>query len=335
MNNITIGQYVPGNSWIYKVDPRLKIVLAIFWIVLLFILPLNIYAMLGFFAVVLLVIITTRIPLLKMLNGLKPVIFISIFTFVLQLALIEPVPNSILLKEFNFTIGLYPTLVIIGLVLIGLLFSKKVYSKMLWWIIILLLCFVVQSNELVQRLNIMPYLNNLKWNTYKLNIYDTNLLRATSIVIRIILMISITSLLTFTTRYQEINQGFTSLLSPLRIFKVPVGTFSMMLSLSLRFIPTLVQETNKIIKAQASRGVDFTEANFKQKINQIISLLVPLFIVSFKKADDLANAMEARGYIMEGKRTNVDKLSFKAIDLVASIFTLCVLAGVIVAKIYL
>jgi energy-coupling factor transport system permease protein len=148
-------------------------------------------------------------------------------------------------------------------------------------------------------------------------------------------MISITSLLTFTTRYQEINQGFTSLLSPLRIFKVPVGTFSMMLSLSLRFIPTLVQETNKIIKAQASRGVDFAEASFRQKINQIISLLVPLFIVSFRKADDLANAMEARGYIMDAKRTSVDVLKFKLSDYIYAFLSVAVLAGVIVARIYL
>jgi energy-coupling factor transport system permease protein len=108
-----------------------------------------------------------------------------------------------------------------------------------------------------------------------------------------------------------------------------------MLSLSLRFIPTLVQETNKIIKAQASRGVDFAEASFRQKINQIISLLVPLFIVSFRKADDLANAMEARGYIMDAKRTSVDVLKFKLSDYIYAFLSVAVLAGVIVARIYL
>jgi energy-coupling factor transport system permease protein len=89
------------------------------------------------------------------------------------------------------------------------------------------------------------------------------------------------------------------------------------------------------MKAQASRGVDFQESNLKQKINQIVSLLVPLFIVSFRKADDLANAMEARGYIMEGKRTSVDLLKLKPIDFTIGFLSILCMAGVIVARIYL
>ncbi len=337
MTNITIGQYIPGNSFIYKIDPRLKIILTIVWIVLLFLIPLNIYALLGFSAVFLFVVIISRIPLLKMLKGLKPVLFVMTFTFVLQLTYASPSETNPmeLMYSFKFYFGLYQLITIIILVGLGFAFSKFVNFKFLYWLIIFCLCFLCQYSQCLDKLNISAYYTNMNWVHYDFNIYDVALIKAFAIVIRIILMISITSLLTFTTRYQEINQGFAAILKPLKIFHVPVGTFSMMLSLSLRFIPTLVEETNKIMKAQASRGVDFAESNLKQKVKQIVSLLVPLFIISFKKADDLANAMEARGYIMEGKRTSVDKLYFKPIDLVASIFTILLLVGVIIVKIKL
>lgn len=335
MDNLTIGQYVPGNSWIYKVDPRLKIVLTLFWIILLFVMPMNIYAMLAYLAVIVVITLSTRIPVMKMIKGLKPIIFITIFTFILQLTYVSPTPDMVLYHSFKFSFGLYQLLTIIAFVLIGFGLSRRMPSKLIWWLFIIFMCFACQWIELLDKLNLTAYYSNMNWSNYSLDVYDQGLTRAFVIVIRIILMIVITSLLTFTTRNQEINQGVTSLLSPLKVFKVPVGTFGMMLSLSLRFIPTLIQETNKIIKAQASRGVDFAESKLSKKVNQIVSLLVPLFIVSFRKADDLANAMEARGYIMEGKRSSIDKLSFKWIDLVASVVSLCALAGVIVAKIYL
>jgi energy-coupling factor transport system permease protein len=208
-------------------------------------------------------------------------------------------------------------------------------SKFLYLLLLAVLIFSCQSRELVTKLNLNPYLDNIHFISYKVDIYKENLELGLTIVIRIICMLILTSLLTFTTRYQEINQGFTSLLKPLKLFHVPVGTFAMMLSLSLRFIPTLVDETNKIMKAQASRGVEFSEGNLKQKINQVVSLLVPLFIVSFRKADDLANAMEARGYIMDAKRTSVDVLKFKLSDYIYAFLSVAALAGVIVARIYL
>ena len=240
MNNITIGQYVPGNSWIYRLDPRLKIILTIFWIVLLFLLPLNIYAMLGFFALFFVILVTTRIPLIKMLNGLKPVIFITAFTFVLQIIYTKPTASNPmnLLTTINFSFGLYQLLAIIFIVLVALFTSKYMPLKPLFWILIITLCFAVQSDYILEKINLMDFLEKTNWNKYSLEIYDGGLIRASSIIIRIILMISITSLLTFTTRYQEINQGFAAILTPLKVFKVPVGTFSMMLSLSIRVITT-------------------------------------------------------------------------------------------------
>jgi energy-coupling factor transport system permease protein len=107
----------------------------------------------------------------------------------------------------------------------------------------------------------------------------------------------------------------------------------MMVSLTLRFIPTLINETNKIMKAQASRGVDFYESSFRQKVKQIVSLLVPMFVISFKKAEDLANAMESRGYVIDAPRTRLDKLKPHLIDFIALSVSLMLLAGVIVARI--
>ena len=104
----------------------------------------------------------------------------------------------------------------------------------------------------------------------------------------------------------------------------------MLISLTLRFIPTLLSESKKIMAAQASRGVDFNEGSLKDKVNQIISLLIPMFVISFKRADELSNAMEARGYVIGAKRTKIDLLKFRFIDffsifVVASLFVIVIL----------
>jgi energy-coupling factor transport system permease protein len=335
MSSITIGQYIPGKSWIYKLDPRHKIILTIFWIVILFLIPLNVYAMLTALAAMVVITLTTRVPFIKMIKGMKPVLFLMIFTFVLQNVYAVETETSKVLQIWHFTFGLYPLLIILALLALYLFTAKYIHFKLIYLLILVSVAFIAQNGYLLNQMHLEAIINNLSWGNYDIKIIDTALLNATAIVIRVVLMIMITSLLTFTTRYQEINQGFSAILSPLKLFHIPVGTFAMMLSLSLRFIPTLVQETDKIMKAQASRGVDFQESNLKQKINQIVSLLVPLFIVSFRKADDLANAMEARGYIMEGKRTSVDLLKLKPIDFTIGFLSILCMAGVIVARIYL
>ena len=127
----------------------------------------------------------------------------------------------------------------------------------------------------------------------------------------------LTSLLTFTTMTTDINDGLEGILFPLKWIKVPVDVLTMMVSLTLRYIPTLLIETDKIMKAQASRGVDFKEASLKDKITQVISLLIPVFVISFKRAEDLANAMEVRGYVIGQKRTKIDVLKIKTSDYLA------------------
>ena len=148
------------------------------------------------------------------------------------------------------------------------------------------------------------------------------------------MMIGITSLLTVSTMSTDINNGLEWVLAPLKVIKVPVSVLSMTIALTLRFIPTLYEETRKIMNAQASRGVDFQEGKLKDKVTQIISLLVPMFVISFKRAEDLSNAMEARGYVIGAKRTRIDELKFKALDIVSFIICLALLGVTIFTKVY-
>ena len=147
-------------------------------------------------------------------------------------------------------------------------------------------------------------------------------------------MIGITSLLTLSTMSTDINNGLEAVLAPLKIIKVPVGVFAMLISLTLRFIPTLLEESKKIMNAQASRGVDFQEGSLKDKVNQIISLLIPMFVISFKRAEDLSNAMEARGYIIGAKRTKLDELKLRWRDYLSYTISFILLGLVIWSRFY-
>ena len=142
-------------------------------------------------------------------------------------------------------------------------------------------------------------------------------------------MITVTTILTATTKPLELTLGIEELLSPLTRFKVPAHEIAMMISIALRFIPTLIEETERIIKAQSSRGVDFEKGKITEKINAIISLIVPLFVSAFQRAEDLANAMEARGYIPDGKRTRYKQLHIQFKDICALVVVLLLLAGLI------
>ena len=170
---------------------------------------------------------------------------------------------------------------------------------------------------------------SLSFARWDFNVYKVGLNKVGFIVIRIVLMILITSLLTLSTMPTDINNALEWLLHPLTYIKIPVGVISTLLSLTLRFIPTLMQEANKIMNAQASRGVDFKSANLGRKVAQITSLLIPMLVISFKRAEDLALAMEARGYVVGAKRTKVDLLKFKWGDLVALVVVAGMFASVI------
>jgi energy-coupling factor transport system permease protein len=145
-------------------------------------------------------------------------------------------------------------------------------------------------------------------------IYDKGVEQGVFISMRFFLLILITSLLTLTTTPIEITDGMESLLHPLNKIHFPVHEMALMMSISLRFIPTLMNETDKIMKAQTARGTDFTSGPIKQRVKSIVPLLIPLFVSSFKRAEELAVAMEARGYRGGEGRTKYRQLNWKGLD---------------------
>lgn len=315
MGSITIGQYIPGDSWLHKLDPRLKICLVILWMVLLFLIP-SFYGMLVALGVYIIIFLTTRLPVKRIIKGLKPIVFLLLFTFVLQVIYTR---EGELLKVVDFQIGLYQFLLIIGALVFYFLTKKFIPFPLIYLLLLIGGIFALQ----------LLHFDKFVWANYELAIYGGGIERGTFIFVRILLMVGITSLLTFSTMSIDINNGLQSILSPLAYIKVPVGVIAMIFSLTLRFIPLLFDETNKILKAQASRGVDFSEGRLKDKVTQIISLLIPMIVVSFNKADDLANAMETRGYVVGAKRSRLDELKFSWRDYVVLLVSILCLAGVI------
>lgn len=334
MENIAFGQYYPGKSWIYKLDPRLKIIATISLIVFIFLIPMTsingLYMMLGALALYILAFLTTGIPILKVLNGLKPILFLLVFTVLLQL-IYTTGEQATLLYAIPMSIGLYQTLIMVGLITLYFLTKKYLPFKTLFLFVILFLCFMVMWDNPFEKFH---WNFNFHWASWDFNIYEAGVIRASFIFLRIVLMLGITSLLTLSTMSTDINNGLEAVLSPLKLFKIPVGIFSMLISLTLRFIPTLMIESKKIMNAQASRGVDFSEGSLKDKVNQIIALLIPMFVISFKRAEDLSNAMEARGYIVGAKRTKIDELKLRWRDYLVIVFLILLLTSVILGRIY-
>ena len=167
-----------------------------------------------------------------------------------------------------------------------------------------------------------------------INIYTEGIVRAVFIVIRVVILIMGTSLLlTYTTSQIALTDGLESLLSPLKKIKVPVHVFAMMMSIALRFIPTLVEETEKIMNAQKSRGADFSSGGIVKRAKALIPLLIPLFVSSFKRAEELATAMECRCYRGDKNRTKLVKLTYRIKDFVAMFIFMIIITAVILLRI--
>jgi energy-coupling factor transport system permease protein len=164
---------------------------------------------------------------------------------------------------------------------------------------------------------------------YGFKVYSDAIFQTLYITFRLALMIMITTALTATTKPLDLTLAIEDLLAPMKRFGVPAHEIAMMISIALRFIPTLIEETERIMKAQASRGVDLKEGKFKEKIMAILSLIVPLFVSSFQRAEDLADAMEARGYVPSAKRTRYKQLKRTLKDYIM-IFIILLLLGVLI-----
>ena len=162
------------------------------------------------------------------------------------------------------------------------------------------------------------------------NIYTDALTQTLYIVIRLALMIMITTILTATTKPLELTLGIEDLLKPFKVIGVPAHDIAMMISIALRFIPTLIEETQRIMKAQASRGVDMENGKLMEKVKAILSLIVPLFVSAFQRAEELAYAMEARGYIPSRPRTRYKQLKMRGKDVALLLLSVLILVGMIV-----
>lgn len=167
------------------------------------------------------------------------------------------------------------------------------------------------------------------------SIYSGAIYQTLYIVVRLLFMVIITTILTATTKPLDLTLGIEKLLKPFEKIGVPAHIIAMMISIALRFIPTLIEETQRIMNAQASRGVDLENGTLKEKITAILSLIVPLFVSSFERADQLANAMEARGYNPNKTRTRYKVLKMQGIDYVSMIMGVTVLITCIGVSIFL
>ena len=154
-------------------------------------------------------------------------------------------------------------------------------------------------------------------------------------MVRLIIIVTLSTILTLTTKPTDLNLGLEKILKPLNLIKINSEEIALIISIALRYIPTLLDEANKIMLAQASRGVDFTEVKIKDKVMQIISLLVPMFIISFKRSDDLANAMEARSFIPGNPRSRIHILTWQYRDTIVIVFCIVVLISTIAVRIFL
>lgn len=307
MKNVIIGQYIPGNSWIHKLDPRSKIISLMFLIIATFLIK-DLSILLLFLLATFLILVSSRISMFKFIKGLRPVLLLLFFTFIFQIFINK---GGALLVDLDLTITIYGLFTIIAVFVVYFITKKYVKYKFLYFILmfaalVAIQYFVIFGDTLYE---------------YNVLIYEDGLNQSAFILIRIFILISFSSLLTLTTKPTDLNNGLEGLLKPFSKFKIPTSEISMMISISLRFIPTLLEEANKIIKAQASRGVDFNEGSFKDKVKQIISLLIPMFIISFKRADDLANAMESRGYIPGAPRTKLYEMKYRMIDYLVIMMT--------------
>ena len=250
LKDITLGQYFPLESTIHKIDSRVKIIAAIIFVVAVFMCS----SPMSFAVAVLLnvlIILASKINFKIILGALKPVLFIIIFTGLINLFLTD---------------GEY------------VVFSWKF-----------------------------------------LKITTAGISSAITMALRIVLLVSYTSLLTFTTSPILLTDGIESLLKPFSKIGLPAHELAMMMTIALRFIPTLLEETDKIIMAQKSRGADFESGNLVKRAKALVPILVPLFINSFRRADELATAMECRCYRGSENRTRLRELKLKRCDIFASV----------------
>ena len=308
-DNIVFGQYIYKNSFIHKLDPRIKLFVLLILMIGTFLVPADNFILLSIALMIpLIAVIFSKISIFKYLKSLKQIVFVIFLSFIFQLFGNEGG------KVYNIPINFSYANLILAVLLIVLffLFRKYLPFKMLIFIgLVVLIIYLLR----------FPLIGN-PFKETSIHIYEKGLIHGTFLIERILIIILASTTLTLTTKPTDLTNALEWYLTPLEKIKIKTSIFAMMISIALRFIPTLFNETNKILKAQASRGVDFNEGKFIEQIKQIVSLLVPMFVISIKRAEDLADAMEARCYVPGEKRTKLVKMKCKVTDYLVMLFIL-------------
>lgn len=252
MREITLGQYYPTSSVLHRMDPRVKLLLMIAYIVMVFF----VQTFIGYGVVLLFLLLTiavSRVPLTKVLKSLRMIIFLVLFT-----------------------------------VLMSLLFYKGEGADILW-----------------------------QWKFIR--IYKAGLINAGKMALRLILLVLGPTMLTYTTTPVQLTDGLESILKPFALIKLPVHELAIIMSIALRLIPTLVEETDKISSAQKARCADFESGNIFRRAKAMLPVLIPLFVSSFRRADELADAMDSRCYRGAKGRTRMKKMKTAFRDYAATL----------------
>ena len=265
LRDITLGQYYQTESKLHELDPRTKLVGTFVYLISLFVFT-NAYVYIFAASFLLLCVLISHIPPTYMIKGMKPIIFLLVFTMVLNMLV---TPGEVILS--------------------------------LW----------------------------------KLTITKEGVKQALYMGARLTLLVMGSNMMTLTTTPTRLTNGLERLMAPLKLIKVPVHEIAMMMSIALRFIPILMDETDRIMKAQLARGADFESGNLIKKAKSLVPVLVPLFISAFRRANDLAMAMEARCYHGGKGRTQMKPLKYRPRDFVAYLILILYLAGIILIGKYL
>ena len=271
LKDITLGQYFPIDSFVHKLDARIKILSVIIYVIAIFFAE-NIWSYLFVALFTLSVIKISKIPVKLILKSLKPLVFLVTFTAVLN---------------------------------------------------------IFMTSGTIVKVNGYPLHFGFLKITYE------GLYTALKMAVRLIFLVMGTSLLTFTTSPISLTDGIEKLLNPFKKIGVPAHEMAMMMTIAIRFIPTLIEETDKIMKAQKARGADFESGNLIKRVKAMIPILVPLFVSSFRRADELAIAMESRCYHGGEGRTRMKELKIKTRDIFAFFVVLLFPAVIILINIFL
>ena len=264
LNDVTFGQYYPAKSFVHNMDPRAKLVLVIAYIVAIF-LASNFYALAAVTLFLVIAVIFSRVPFGRVLRSVKMILFVIIFTAILNL----------------------------------FFYSAGEDAHMIWggWGAL-----------------------SLSWESVINTIF---------LAMRLFLLVMGTSILTLTTTPVALTDGIESLLTPLKWIKFPVHELALIMSIALRFIPILVDETNRIIAAQKARGANFEKGGLISRAKAMIPVLIPLLVSAFRRAEDLGDAMDARCYSGAKGRTKYKKLTFTWRDLIGLLLVAGLITGIV------